>query len=68
MVSFGLGVIVSLEGYILMNYYVVDGVDEIEVVLIDGCKINVKVVGFDLEIDLVVFKINLFNLFVIILG
>lgn len=67
-VNFGLGVIVSLEGYILMNQYVVDGVDQIEVVFVDGCMVIVKVIGSDFEIDFVVFKINMMNLLMIMFG
>ena len=38
MASLGSGVIVSADGYILTNYHVVEGADEIEVGLADGRK------------------------------
>ena len=66
--SLGSGVIVSHEGYILTNNHVVEGADEIEVVLTDGRKAPAKVVGLDPETDLAVIKIDLEKLPVIVLG
>lgn len=66
--SLGSGVIVSHEGYILTNNHVVEGADEIEVVLADGRKAPAKVVGVDPETDLAVIRINLDKLPVIVLG
>ena len=66
--SLGSGVIVSHEGYILTNNHVVEGADEIEVVLADGRKAPAKVVGLDPETDLAIIRINLDKLPVIVLG
>ncbi|MCC7704949.1 Do family serine endopeptidase [Janthinobacterium sp. GW460P] len=66
--SLGSGVIVSHEGYVLTNNHVVEGADEIEVVLTDGRKAPAKVVGLDPETDLAVIKIKLDKLPVIVLG
>ena len=66
--SLGSGVIVSPEGYILTNNHVVDGADEIDVVLADGRKAAAKVVGLDPETDLAVIKIVLGKLPVMVLG
>lgn len=66
--SLGSGVIVSTEGYILTNNHVVDGADDIQVVLADGRKGGAKVVGLDPETDLAVIKVSLPNLPVIVLG
>lgn len=66
--SLGSGVIVSHEGYVLTNNHVVEGADEIEVVLTDGRKAPAKVVGLDPETDLAVIKIDLEKLPVIVLG
>ena len=66
--SLGSGVIVSHEGYVLTNHHVVEGADEIEVVLTDGRKAPAKIVGLDPETDLAVIKINLDKLPVIVLG
>ena len=66
--SLGSGVIVSHEGYVLTNNHVVEGADEIEVVLTDGRKAPAKIVGLDPETDLAVIKISLDKLPVIVLG
>ncbi|RLJ63707.1 Do family serine endopeptidase [Sulfurisoma sediminicola] len=53
----GSGVVVSAEGYILTNYHVIEGADEIEVALNDGRKFKAKAIGTDPESDLAVLKI-----------
>jgi len=64
----GSGVIVSPAGYILTNNHVVEGADEIEVVLNDSRSANAKVIGTDPETDLAVLKIDLDNLPVVVIG
>lgn len=64
----GSGVIVSSSGYILTNNHVVEGADEIEVVLNDTRKTRAKVIGTDPDTDLAVLKIDLEKLPVIVLG
>jgi serine protease DegQ len=68
MSSLGSGVIVSAEGYILTNFHVVEGADQIEVGLADGRKTKARVVGTDPETDLAVIRINERNLPVMVLG
>ena len=68
MASLGSGVIVSADGYILTNYHVVEGADEIEVGLADGRKAAAGIVGTDPETDLAVIRIKTKNLPVIVLG
>jgi len=68
MASLGSGVIVSPDGYILTNFHVVEGADEIEVGLADGRKAEASVVGTDPETDLAVIRIKEKNLPVIVLG
>ncbi len=53
----GSGVVVSPEGYILTNFHVVDGADDIEVAHNDGRKYKARVVGSDPESDLAVLRI-----------
>lgn len=67
-VGMGSGVIVSPEGYVLTNNHVVDQVDDIEVLLVDGRKAKAKVVGTDPDSDLAVLKIDLNKLPVITFG
>jgi serine protease DegQ len=55
----GSGVIVSAEGYLITNHHVVDGADEIEVLLADGRQALAKVVGTDPETDVALLKIGL---------
>lgn len=64
---FGLGVIMDQCGYILINKYVINDVDQIIVVLQDGCVFEVLLVGFDFFIDFVVFKINVIGGLLVIL-
>ena len=64
----GSGVIISASGYILTNNHVVEGADEIEVVLADARKAKAKVIGTDPETDLAILKIELDKLPVIVLG
>ena len=64
----GSGVIVSPSGYILTNNHVVDGADEIEVVLNDSRSARAKIIGTDPDTDLAILKIELDKLPVIVLG
>lgn len=54
--SLGSGVIVAPEGYVLTNYHVVEGADDIVIQLADGREIKARVRGADPESDLVVLK------------
>ena len=67
-VGLGSGVIVSASGYILTNNHVVEGADEIEVVLNDSRHTVAKVIGTDPDTDLAILKIELDRLPVIVLG
>ena len=64
----GSGVIMSPEGSVLTNNHVVEGADEIEVVLPDARRTSAKVIGTDPESDLAVLKISLDKLPVMTLG
>ncbi|MFM9900949.1 MAG: S1C family serine protease [Polaromonas sp.] len=64
----GSGVIISPSGYILTNNHVVEGADEIEVILNDTRKAKAKVIGTDPDTDLAILKIELDKLPVIVLG
>jgi Do/DeqQ family serine protease len=64
----GSGVIVSPNGFVLTNNHVIDGADEIEVVLNDNRQARAKVIGTDPDSDLAVLKIELDRLPVIVLG
>ncbi|MDO9088910.1 MAG: Do family serine endopeptidase [Burkholderiaceae bacterium] len=64
----GSGVIVSADGYILTNNHVVEGADDIEVILNDSRRAKGKVIGTDPDTDLAIIKIELNRLPVITLG
>ncbi len=66
--SLGSGVIVSPSGYILTNYHVIKGAQEIEVFLKDGRHTPAQVIGTDPASDLAVLKIDLSHLPVIAFG
>ena len=67
-VGLGSGVIVSPEGYVLTNNHVIEGADEIEVVLNDARKTTGKLIGSDPDTDLAIIKINMAHLPVIVIG
>lgn len=54
----GSGVIVSPNGYILTNYHVIEGADDIQVSLNDSKTYKAKVVGSDPESDLAILQIK----------
>ncbi len=54
----GSGVIVSKDGYILTNYHVVSGADEIEVKTSDNRSFEAKIIGSDSLTDVAVIKIT----------
>tara|TARA_R110000772_G_scaffold64210_1_gene143654 strand:- start:43349 stop:44413 length:1065 start_codon:yes stop_codon:yes gene_type:complete len=66
--SLGSGVIVSDAGYLLTNYHVINGADEILVLLHDGRQALASVIGSDADTDLAVLKIDLGNLTSIAIG
>ncbi|PKO83495.1 MAG: 2-alkenal reductase [Betaproteobacteria bacterium HGW-Betaproteobacteria-11] len=53
----GSGVMVSADGYILTNYHVVEGADEIEVASSDGHKYKARVAGTDPDSDLAILRV-----------
>jgi serine protease DegS len=66
--SLGSGVIISPEGYLLTNNHVIDGADEIVVLLLDGREALATVTGTDPDSDLAVLKIDLPDLNTITIG
>jgi Do/DeqQ family serine protease len=67
--SLGAGVVVSPKGYVLTNNHVIEGMDEIEVMLADNrTRLRARVVGTDPETDLAVLKVDREDLAPITLG
>lgn len=61
-IGLGSGVIVSADGYLLTNNHVIDGADDIEVLLTDGRQVRAQLVGTDPESDVAVLKVGLTGL------
>ena len=66
--SLGSGVIVAPEGFVLTNQHVVDGADDIELVLADGREMRATIKGSDPESDLAVLKVDAHDLPAITFG
>ncbi len=56
--SLGSGFIISADGTIVTNNHVIDGADEILVMLTDGTRLPAKLVGADDKADLAVIKVD----------
>ena len=56
--SIGTGFILSEDGLIATNYHVVDGAEEIVVILYTGEEVSAKVVNYDASNDLAVIKMD----------
>ena len=67
-VGLGSGVIVSPAGYLLTNNHVIDGADDVEVLLGDGRSAKARTIGGDPESDIAVLKIDLDKLPVVDFG
>ncbi|WP_066966459.1 S1C family serine protease [Microbulbifer sp. Q7] len=66
--NLGSGVIVNEAGYVLTNFHVISGAEQIAVVLADGREARATLVGSDADFDLAVLKIDLPNLKAIEVG
>ena len=64
----GSGVIISADGYIVTNNHVVDGDDEITVILTDNREFSATIVGNDQNTDLALIKVSGKNLPAITIG
>jgi len=61
-VSFGSGVIISEDGFIVTNYHVVEKSDEIQIVINDKRTYKATLVGRDPDTDLAVLKVDAVDL------
>ena len=64
----GSGVIVSADGYIITNNHVIDGADEVLVILYNGDEVEAEIVGTDPASDIAVLRVNSEDLSAISLG
>lgn len=54
----GSGMIINEEGYVLTNYHVVQGAQEVKVILSTGQEVNAKTINYDADYDVAVVKIT----------
>lgn len=66
--SLGSGVLISSQGYVLTNNHVIEGADEIQILLSDGRSTRAMVVGVDTDTDLAVLHISLEKLPTVTIG
>jgi len=64
----GSGVIVSNDGYIITNNHVIDGAEEIRVILYGGDELEAEIVGTDPASDIAVLRVDSDDLSAISLG
>ena len=50
--------VIDKQGHLLTNYHVVEGADEIEVLLYDGSAFDARLIGFDAATDVAVLRID----------
>ncbi len=57
--SLGSGVVISADGYIVTNFHVIDGAEEILVTLLDNSReFKAKLIGSDSKTDIAIIKID----------
>lgn len=52
----GSGVIVSADGFVITNYHVIEGVEQVIIILADGSELPAEVIGIDPYADLAVLQ------------
>jgi S1-C subfamily serine protease len=50
--------VIDKQGHLLTNYHVIEGADEIQVMLYDGSSYGAKLVGFDAPTDVAILRID----------
>ncbi|MBT3559355.1 MAG: Do family serine endopeptidase [Rhodospirillales bacterium] len=56
--SLGSGFIISNDGYVVTNNHVIQGADEITVILHDDTQLEAEIIGFDPKTDLALLKVK----------
>lgn len=56
--SLGSGFIISKDGYVVTNNHVIEGADEIEVILHDDTRLEAELIGRDPRTDIAVLKVE----------
>jgi len=66
--NLGSGVIISDQGFVLTNHHVIEGADEIRIVLSNGLTLDARVAGTDPDTDLAVLRTDADDLPVVTVG
>jgi len=64
----GSGFVITADGYILTNYHVIDGVDDLKVSFSDGTSYDAVLVGGEEDNDIAVLKIDATGLTPVVVG
>jgi serine protease Do len=56
--SLGSGFVIDSAGYVVTNNHVIEGADEIDVVMSDGSVLAAKLIGTDEDVDLALLKVE----------
>jgi len=64
----GSGFVITQDGYILTNYHVIDGVEDLKVTFADGKTYDAKLVGGEEANDIAVLKIDATGLQTVVVG
>jgi len=54
----GSGIIINQEGYILTNYHVISGANQVSVIFNNKKEVSAKIVNYDADLDLAVIKVT----------
>jgi serine protease Do len=54
----GSGIIINEQGYVLTNFHVIQGAQEVNVIFSNGKEVAAKVVNYDAEIDAAIVKVT----------
>ncbi|WPC42568.1 S1C family serine protease [Clostridium sp. JS66] len=54
----GSGIIINSEGYILTNFHVINGAQQVKVILNDKKEVSAKIVNYDQNMDLAIVKVT----------
>lgn len=64
----GSGFVLTSDGYVLTNYHVVEDSDTITVTFFDGTSYDAALVGYDVDTDVAVLKVDAQDLQTVVLG
>lgn len=54
----GSGIIINEEGYILTNYHVINGAEQVSIILNNNKEVAAKVINYDAQLDLAIVKVT----------